>query len=189
LAGTLNPVPGTLPAPPVFAGGYGTVLGQLFGRDFPNYSIGFQLNVPLRNRAAQADMIMDQLNLRQQELQQQQQVNNIRVEVRNALIAVEQAGAAYRAALKASTLAEETLEAEQKKYALGASTIFFVIQYQRDLAQARYNEVAAESQYAKAKVQLDQATGSTLEANNISMDEAVSAKVSRLPSPLPPLQP
>jgi Fe-S-cluster containining protein len=86
-------------------------------------------------------------------------------------------------------LQEQTLEAEQKKYALGASTIFVIIQYQRDLAQARSNEVAAVSSYAKAKVQLEEATGSVLDTYNISIDEAVKGRVSRPPAVLPAVQP
>ena len=173
---------------PFFLGGYSAVLGQLFRRNFPDYSIGFQLNVPLRNRAAKADMVLDQLNLRQQEIRQQQQTNQVRVDVRNALTAVQQASAAYQAAVKARVLQEQTLDAEQKKYTLGASTIFFVIQAQRDLTQAQSNEVAAESAYAKARVQLNMATGQTLEANNVLIDEAMGGRVSRAPSPLPVLQ-
>ncbi|HOL70543.1 MAG TPA: TolC family protein [Bryobacteraceae bacterium] len=170
---------------PFFIGGVGTAFRQLFRRNFPDYSIAFQLNVPLQNRAAKADMIMDQVSLRQQELQQQRLINSIRMDVRNALIALQQARAAYQAAVKARELAEQTVDAEQKKYALGASTIFFVIQYQRDLAQARSQEVAAESAYAKAKVMLDQAVGRILEAYNISIEEAEKGRVSRPPDPLP----
>jgi outer membrane protein TolC len=174
---------------PFFLGGYGKVLTQLFARNFPDYSIGFQLTVPLRNRSARADMVLDQLSLRQQELRQQQQINQIRADVRNALIALQQSSTAHRAAVKARVLQEQTLDAEQKKYALGASTIFFVIQAQRDLAQARSAEVAAASTYAKARVQLDMTTGQTLETNSIVVDEAVRGRVSRPPSPLPVLQP
>ena len=170
---------------PFFIGGYGKALSQLFARNFPDYGIGFQLTVPLRNRAAQADMVLDQLTLRQQELRRQALLNQIRVDVRNALIALQQARAAYEAAVKARELQEQTLEAEQKKYALGASTIFFVIQAQRDLAQARSQEVAAASQYAKAKVQLEAATGRILETYNISIEEALEGRVSRPPSPAP----
>ncbi len=201
LAGQLNAVPvpnipGIDPSQfqrgvggdPFFIGGVGTAFGQLFRRNFPDYSIAFQLSVPLQNRAARADMVMDQVNLRQQELSQQRLINSIRMDVRNALIALQQARAAYQAAVKARQLAEQTVDAEQKKYALGASTIFFVIQYQRDLAQARSQEVAAESAYAKAKVQLDQAVGRTLETYNISIDEAMKGKVSRPPSALPVVQ-
>jgi outer membrane protein len=171
-----------------FIGGFNTAMSQVFRRNFPNYSVGFQLNIPILNRAARADMVLDQVSLRQQELSQQRLINSIRVDVRNALIAVQQAQAAYQAAVKARQLAEQVLDAEQKKYALGASTIFFVIQYQRDLALARSNEVAAESASAKAQVQLDQAVGRTLEVNNISIDEALTGKVARAPSALPAIQ-
>ena len=189
LAGSINAIPNPFGTPhsgdQFFVGGAGKVLSQLFHRNFPDYSIGIQLSVPLRNRSAQADYILDSLNLRTLELQHQRLLNSIRVDVRNAMIAVQQASAAYHAAVQARVLQEQTLDAEQKKYALGASTIFFVIQYQRDLAQARSNEVSAISLYAKAKVQLDQAIGATLGTYQISIDEAVRGKVSRPPSALP----
>ncbi len=171
---------------PYFVGGYGTALGQVFRRNFPNYSLGIQLNIPLRNRAAQADMISTQLQLRQAELQQQQQINQIGMEITNALIGVQQARAALDAAVEASNLQEETMTAEQEKYRLGASTNFLVIQTQRDSAAAQSVEVAARNNYAKAKVTLDQATGRLLEVNNIQIDEAFSGQVSRPPSALPP---
>jgi outer membrane protein TolC len=112
-------------------------------------------------------------------------INAIRGDVRNALIGVQQASASYQAAVKARVLQEQKLSAEQKKYALGASTNFLVIQYQRDLALAQSNEVAAQSAYAKTKVQLDATTGDTLDRYNISIDEAIKGKVSRAPSALP----
>lgn len=202
LAGQINslpipPIPGTNLPPsqrnpnsvdPFFLGGYGTVLSQLFARNFPNYGIGFQLNIPLRNRSAQADMIQNQLALRQQEIRQQQLINQIRLDVTNALIALQQARATYEAAVKTRILQEQTLDAEEKKYALGASTIFFVIQAQRDLAQARSSEVAALSNYSKARVALDRATGQVLAAYGVEIEEAKSGKVARGPSPLPPAE-
>jgi outer membrane protein len=144
------------------------------------------LNVPLRNRTAEADMIRDQLSLRQQEIRQQQQINQVRLDVANAVIAVQQARAGFNTAVKARVLQEQTLDAEQKKYALGASTNFLVIQAQRDLATAQSTEVTARSTYSKAKVQLDQATGRTLDANNIQIEEAMRGRVSRPPATLPP---
>lgn len=170
---------------PFFIGGLGRALNQIFSRNFPDYSVGFQLSIPLRNRAARADLITDQLQLRQQELMQQRQVNQVRVDVRNALIALQNARAAYEASVKARILQEQTLDAEQKKYALGASTIFFVIQAQRDLTQAQSNEVAAQAAYAKARNQMEMATGRTLEANNVSVDEALKGDVTRPASALP----
>jgi outer membrane protein TolC len=182
LAGQVTPYGG---ADQFFIGGLGTAAQQVFARNFPSYSLGFGLSIPILNRTARADMVMDQIALRQLELSQQRQANQVRVDVRNGLIAIQQALAGYQAAAKARDLAEQVLDAEQKKYALGASTVFLVIQYQRDLALARSNEVAAESGYAKARVQLDQAVGRTLDANNISIDEAVKGIVGRVPSALP----
>jgi outer membrane protein TolC len=173
---------------PFFVGGYSTVLTQLFARNFPDYSLGFSLNVPLRNRAAQADMINDELTLRQQELAQQRLENQVRVDVQNALIALQQARARYQAAVKGRVLQEQTVDAEQKKYALGASTIYNVILTQRDLALAQSSEVAAMSAYAKARVELDRATGQTLANNSISLMEAFRGSVSRPPDPPPALR-
>lgn len=170
---------------PFFLGGYNNVLRQMFGRNFPDYTFGVQFIVPLRNRAAQADMVTAQLNMRQAELQQQQQINQVRVEVQNALIGVQQARARFQTATKNRLLQEQNLDAEQKKYALGASTIFFVIQAQRDLATAQANQVAALSAYARARIEMDRAVGRTLESNNIVVDEAVKGRVARPPAPLP----
>ena len=81
--------------------------------------------------------------------------------------------------------AEQTLDAEQKKYALGASTIFLVIQAQRDLAVAQAAEVNALSTYSRARVSLDQSLGATLDVNNVSIDEARKGSVSKPPSTVP----
>jgi len=107
------------------------------------------------------------------------------VEVQNAVIGVRQARARYEAARKARVLQEQTLDAEQKKYELGASTLYNVILIQRDLLQAESNEVVSKVGYAKARVELDRATGQTLDDNHISLDEAFRGSVSRPPSPLP----
>jgi outer membrane protein TolC len=204
LSGILNtqpipPVPGApvgVVSPPrnpanvdgFFLGGYGTALGQVFRRNFPDYSIGVSLNIPLRNRSAQADMVRDQLSLRQSEIRFQQSLNQVRVEVQNALISLQQARARYQTSVKNRVLQEQTLDAEQKKYALGASTIFFVIQAQRDLTAAQASEVAALSTYARARNELERATGQTLSANAIQIDEAMKGSVSKAPSAVPAVQ-
>jgi outer membrane protein TolC len=171
-----------------FLGGYGTAWSQVFRRNFPDYSVGVSLNIPLRNRSAQADMVRDQLALRQSEIRLQQSLNQVRVEVQNALISLQQARARYQTSVKNRVLQDQTLDAEQKKYALGASTIFFVIQAQRDLTAAQASEVAALSTYARARNELERATGQTLTANNIQIDEAMKGSVSRPPSPIPAIQ-
>jgi outer membrane protein TolC len=185
--------PNSLPAPigqirnndPFFVGGYSQVLTQLFHRNFPNYSLALSLNIPLRNRSAQAQAINDQLAYRQQQLGLQRLENQVRVDVQNALIALTQARAQHQAALKGRVLQAQTVDAEQKKLALGASTIYNVILDQQSLTLAESNEVAARAAYAKAKVELERATGQILLNHNISLEEAFRGVVSRPPSAIP----
>ena len=171
LAGDINPLtlPGAGPhtADPQLVGGYGTALSQLFRRSFPDYGIGVQLTIPLRNRAAEADYTRDSLALRQQDLRLQQLNKQVHVEIQNALIALEQARATSEAAQREREFQEQALAAEEEKLAVGASTTFLVIQYQRDLAQARSAEVAAGAAYVKARAALDRASGSLLTAHGI----------------------
>jgi outer membrane protein TolC len=186
LAGQQNPLlaPGAS-ANPYFIGGYSTVLQQLFARNFPNYSVGLNLNIPIWNRAAQGQAANDEVTYRQQQLALLRLENQVRVDVQNSLIGLMQARAQYQAALKASVLQAQTLDAEQKKLALGASTIYNVIQDQQALTLAQSNEVSAKAAYAKAKVEMDRSTGQILTNNNISMDEAYKGVVARPPSPIP----
>jgi outer membrane protein TolC len=132
--------------------------------------------------------VTDELTLRQSELQLQKSLNAVRVDVQNAVIGVQQARAGYESAVKARILQQQTLDAEKKKYSLGASTVYQVIQAQRDLATAQGTEVQAQATYVHAKIALDQALGRTLPANNISIDEALKGRISRvsgLPENLP----
>jgi outer membrane protein len=186
LAGQLGPTTG---GNNFFIGGYGTVLSQLFARNFPTYSIGLNLNITLRNRAAQADLINGALVLRQQQLGLQRLENQVRVDVQNAQIGLQQGRAQYQSAIKQRVLQQQTVDAEQKKLAVGASTTYNVILTQRDLVTAESNEMAAMSAYAKAKVEVDRATGQTLYNNNISLEEAFQGVVSRPPSPIPATAP
>jgi outer membrane protein len=190
LAGQINdlflPTPGQTVIPDeFFLGGLNQALGQVFARNFPDYQFGLNLSIPLRNRQAQADLTATMLERRQAEVRLRQSENGVRVEVQNAVIGVQQARARYQTALKSLELQERTLEAEQKKFDLGASTIFLVVQAQRDLALARSAEIAAMNNYVIAKIEIERATGTTLTANNISVAEAVAGVVSRAPSPLP----
>ena len=172
-------------ADPFYIGGFGNALSQIFSRNFPNYGIGLQLTIPLRNRVAQADVIRDELQLRQTQVRLQQLENQIRLEVENALLVLQRARAGYDAAVETRQLQEEALQAEQERFGVGASTTFMVIQYQRDLAQARSTEVASQGTYAKARAALERATGLTLRNNGISIDEAYRGQVARPPTPLP----
>jgi outer membrane protein TolC len=173
---------------PFYLGGYGAMLGQLFRRNFPDYSAGISLTIPLRNRAAQADYAVDQLQARQQELQLEKSVNQVAVDVRNAVIGLQQAHARYETALRTKQLAQETLEAEQKKYEYGKSTNALVIQAQRDVVAAESEEVQAMANYTHNRIAFEAALGVTLERNRVEMAEAVSGRVAResvLPAQLP----
>lgn len=169
-------------------GGYGTLLGQIFGRDYPSYSGGISLSLPTRNRAAQADYATSVLQLRQAELQLQKQINQVRVDVQNAVVGLQQARVRYDASVKARVLQQETLDADRKKYTLGASTVFQVIQDQQNLSAAQSSEVQALANYSHARIALEEALGTTLQAHHINIQEAMSGKVSRqsvLPANLP----
>jgi outer membrane protein TolC len=173
LAGDINPLTLAGAAPhspdPMLVGGYGTALSQLFRRSFPEYEIGIQLTLPLRNRAAEADYARDSLALRQQNVRLQQVNKQVHVEIQNALIALDQARATLEATERESEFQEQALAAEEEKLAVGASTTFLVIQYQRDLAEARSAEVVARAGYVKARVAVDRAGGSLLNAHGISV--------------------
>ena len=187
LSGDVNPAAAALtPGAAIYPGGYGTALGQIFRNNFPTYAVGLQLNLPLRNRVAQADAVRDELQVRQSQLRRQQFEDQVRLEVADAYVAMQQARAAYEAAVQSRVLQEQSVDVEQATFDVGLATNYLVIQYQTYLAQARSTEVAAKGAYAKAKVALDRATASTLEVNQVSIQEARNGRVSRSSAPIPP---
>jgi outer membrane protein TolC len=174
-----------------FIGGLGKALGQMIRRDFPSQSGGAYFSAYARNRQAQADYAIDQLSMRQTEMQMHKDLNQVAVDVSNQLIGLRQARARYQAAVHNRILQQQLLDAEQKKFSLGASTTFLVVQQQRDLATAQSTEVAALVAYSNARVALDQTLGTTLQVNHVSIDEASSGQVARrstLPEKLPDAQ-
>jgi outer membrane protein TolC len=175
LAGQSNPLFGGVPDPG-FIGGYGGALDQIFSRNYPTYGVGVQMTLPIHNRVAEADLARDEIQLKQSEVRLRQLENQARLEVEDALIAMRRARSSYDAAVQARALQQESLEAEQAKFEVGASTSFFVIQYESLLAQARSTEVAALSSYAKAKAALQRATGTILDDNRISFDAALKMR-------------
>jgi outer membrane protein TolC len=183
LAGAPNPIyngSGTGAADPFFAGGYGNFVSQIFRRDFPNYSAGISLNIPFRNRAAQADYVTDELQLRQSELQLQRLVNQVGVEVKNAVIGLRQARTRYETAVNTRTLGQQNLEAQQNMFKYGAvPDATLVIQAQKDLAADQTAELQAMANYTHARIAFDEAVGQTLDVNHISMQEATTGKVAR----------
>ncbi|HUK15335.1 MAG TPA: TolC family protein [Bryobacteraceae bacterium] len=172
--GLAGPLTGFASSPvPALGGGYGSVLGQVLARDYPTYGIGVQVTLPIKNRIAEADLARDELQVKQSQVRVKQLQNQAALEVEDAIIAMRRSRAAYEAAEQARKYQQESLEAEQAKFEVGASTAFFVIQYESLLAQAKSTEVAAKSSYVKAKAALERATGSILDQNNISFDTAV----------------
>jgi outer membrane protein TolC len=169
-------------AAPPSSNGFGGNLNSLFTGDFPDKGVGVQLQIPIRNRAAQADQVRSELEYRQAQMRLAQLQNQIRIEVRNAQFAVQQNRARVDAAITGRQLAAESLDAENKKYALGASTNFNVLQAQRDLATAESSLVTAMSAYEKSKVDLDRVTSRTLQSLGIDIQDAETANVTRLPN-------
>ena len=190
LSGPVNPLyTGCCGAPDAyFIGGNGTAFAQAFRHNFPNYSAGFSLNIPFRNRAAQADYVTDQLQLRQSELQLQRVMNQVTVDVKTAVIGLQQARSRYQTAVDTRVLAEQSLKDEQNRFQHGVSTVSLVVQAQRDLAADQDAEVQAMANYTHARITFDLAMGRTLEVNHIAMEEAATGQVARqslLPESLP----
>jgi outer membrane protein TolC len=175
LAGALNPLQPT--ADPALIGGYGGVLDQVFARRYPSYGIGVQFNLPLHNRVAEADLARDEIQVKQSQIRLKQIENQARLEVEDALIAMRRARASYEAAAQARRFQEQSLAIEQAKFEVGASTSFFVIQYETLLAQARSTEVVAKSAYVKARAALARATGTILDDNSVSVEAAEKGSV------------
>ena len=187
LAGAAQHTPFGSPDPYV-VGGIGTALGQVFRRNYPTERIGVFGQVRINNRQAQADEGIDQLQLRQTELTTQKTLNQVQVDVSNYVVALRQARVRYQAAVQNRVLQTQLLEAEQRKFVLGASTPYNIVTEQRDLVAAQATEVNALASYQAARIALDETLGATLEANHVSIGEARSGVVSRtsaLPASLP----
>jgi outer membrane protein len=159
--------------------GLGNALSSLFSNAYPTYAAGVTFSIPIRNRSAQADNARALLNERVQQTQYRQTQNTIVLNVRNAMIALQQDRAQVAAAEKARTLAQQTLDAEQKKYQLGSSTSYNVVLRSRDLTAAEGTELRAKVNLEEALVNFNQAMGRTLEVNRITMADALRGKIYR----------
>ena len=180
LAGLLNPVfspPGTNSSnvPTDFSG----ALQNAFNGSAPDYYVGLNLNIPIRNRVAKADQYRSELEYRQAELRLEQLKKQVRIEVRNAQFALDQTGARVDAARKARDLAQRSFDITKKEQELGAGSIYQTLSAQRDLALAELDLVTAMTVHEKAKVELDRATGTTLEHNGILIQDALTGVVSQ----------
>ena len=154
------------------AGGMWDALSQTFRNRYPDYTVGFSLSIPLKNRQAQADAARALLEERQLEAKFQQQKLAIEEEVRRAVIAVADAKTEIEAAQASVTMAQQTFDGEQKKFRLGESDMLHIIQAQRDLVDAETAEVTGRTDYAKALVQFLQATGTILDAYHVDVGKS-----------------
>ncbi|MDX2149218.1 MAG: TolC family protein [Bryobacteraceae bacterium] len=155
----------------VSTGGLGSSLDQLFGFGFPVYNMGLQLNFPLRDRRAAADYADALVSRKLDALQVRQTEQNIRLDVLNRINQVENSKASVRLAQVAVDFAQKRLDAEQKKYDLGTITIFFLLDAQNALVNARAQLVQQSLQYRRNLVNLLQSTGTLLEERNIVLEK------------------
>lgn len=178
LAGPLNPIYNLGQNISSVPTDFGGALLNAFNNSSPDYYVGLNLNIPIRNRVAKADQYRSELEYRQAELRMEQLKKQVRIEVRNAQFALDQTGARVEAARKARDLAQRTFEITKKEQDLGAGSSYQTLSAQRDLALAELDLVGAMTTYEKAKVELDRVTSTTLEHNGILIQEAITGVVS-----------
>jgi outer membrane protein len=166
-------------ANPYFVGGYGTALSQVFRRNFPNTIENLSFTASLKNRQAQADYGLDQLQFVQAQLSSQKDSNAIIVDISARLSALRQSRARYSVARDTRALQEQLLAADQKKFSSGIATFNDIITDQRALVTAQISEVTAAATYARARVSLDQTLGESLERNHITLNEGLDGRVAR----------
>ncbi len=172
---------GVPPFCPPAVTGYDNALGSLVNSSAPDKGAGIQLTIPIRNRAAQANQVRSELEYRQAEMRLQQLFNQVNIQVRNAAFAVQQDVARVKAAQASRDYAHQSLEAEQKKYALGASTSTLVLQNQSSFETSENTLVAALTAYEKHKVELDRVTSETLQRNHIELGDSIKGIVTSTP--------
>ncbi len=166
-------------APSEFVGGLGTALSQVFRRNFYNQRATIGYEMFLGNRSSQADYAIDQLQLRQGDLIERRNLNQIVVDISNQMIALRQARSRFTQASDTRALQEQLLEKEQQMFSFGTAQISDVVLARNTLLTAQIAESQAKAAYARARIALDQVLGETLEKNHVSLDEGLSGHVSR----------
>jgi outer membrane protein TolC len=177
-----NSVLGSTVIPTTGSVGYSSALNQLVNSTAPDKGVGLTLTIPIRNRSADALQVRALLEYRQAQMREQQIENQIRIEVRNAQFTLQQNRAAVASAQAAVALGRQSLDAEQKKLHLGASTSTLVLQNQSVLATNESNMVSAMAAYEKSRIELDRATGLLLDHAGIVMSDAERGEVTHMPN-------
>jgi outer membrane protein len=161
--------------------GYGGTLNQLVNSTAPDKGVGLTLNIPLRNREAQANQVRAELEYRQAQVRLHQLENQIRIEVRNAQFDVKQNRASVQAAQYAVDFARQTLDADQQKLKVGLTTTTAILQDASVLTTSESNLVSAKAAYEKSRIELDRATGLLLDNSGIDVADATRGQVTHLP--------
>jgi outer membrane protein TolC len=169
----------TVPVVGTSSAGFGDAMSSVFHNNFPDYQVSLNVQIPIRNRSAQADNQRAILFQHQLEAQLQLLKNTALLDVRNTYIALTQDRAQVDAASKARELQQQTFDAEQKKYKLGASTVYLVIQTQRDLINAQGTELRALANLVEAKANYERAVGRTLEVNRVTIADGKTGEAAR----------
>ena len=141
------------------------------------YQAGVQVTLPLRNRVAASDAARDTIQLRQIQARTEKLSAQVREDIETAVVALQTAQAAYEAASQSRDFQAQLLDAERDKLSVGQSTDLAVLQNEAYLAQARSTEIAARSNWMKARIQLDYALGDLLEKNHIELDDAIKGSL------------
>lgn len=173
LAGTNAPFEG-LSTLPYYTGGLGNALEQVFRDNFPSRRVGALFGGTIHNNVAQGDYGIDQLQLRQGDLVERRNMNQIVVDISNEMVALRQARARYSQAVDSRKLQEELLEKTQQSFSFGAATISEVEGAQTALVAAQETEVTSASAYSHARIALDQVLGRTLDVNHVSVEQALN---------------
>jgi outer membrane protein len=166
--------PGEACIPANFVGGYGQTLANIFRGETRQIVVGVTIQLPLKNRTAQANLAYAQIQREQLAAQTRSQEQSIEVEVRNAVQAVETSRRRVLAARAALRSAEEQLSGERRLYQVGRSTTFLLFQRENALVNAQNQELQAETDYNKALADLQRATSTTLRSNNVIIDSPVA---------------
>jgi outer membrane protein TolC len=190
IAGSCNSAPNPLTGTAACAslsgtsipGGYPGLLQNLFQANNPDYAVGVNINIPIRNRVAQADQARSQMEYRQTQMRLQQLYTQIRIQVINGLYALTNDRANVKAAQVARDFNAQSLDAEQKKYKLGASTTANVLQMERTLATGENNLISATAAYAKDRSALLSLLSNMLDRYGISLTDAASGAVTQAPN-------
>jgi HAE1 family hydrophobic/amphiphilic exporter-1 len=163
------PVPPTQAFPDNLIGGYPQSLQNLAANRYNNFRVGVQLNLPIRNRTAEAQLGRSLVEGERIQTLREQLEQLIQIDVRNALQAVRTAESRLRSAATARQASEQQYESEQRKFDAGQSTLFLVLERQTALTTARGNELRAQTDLNKSIAELQRATGNALEANNVTV--------------------